>query len=94
MYPVIKHINLSERAKAFWERKDIDDVFDVIFAYLDYLKRVLKKNTATDRGSTLSVFRDYDQNAYANVFMFKTPCFSIRIYSGPEAAGDPGLFRL
>uniref|UniRef100_H3CM86 SET domain bifurcated histone lysine methyltransferase 2 n=1 Tax=Tetraodon nigroviridis TaxID=99883 RepID=H3CM86_TETNG len=39
----------SERAKAFWEKEDIDDVFDRIFKYLNHLKRVLKKNTATDK---------------------------------------------
>lgn len=63
MCPLIKHIILSERAKAFWEKEDIDDVFNVIFGYLDRLKRVLKKNTATDKGWILSVFHDYDQNA-------------------------------
>lgn len=50
---------LSERAKAFWEKEDIDDVFDVVFGYLNHLKRVLKKNTATDKGLTLSVFQGY-----------------------------------
>lgn len=58
MCPLIKHIILSERAKAFWEKEDIDDVFNVIFGYLDRLKRVLKKNTATDKGWILSVFHD------------------------------------
>ncbi|TNM94068.1 hypothetical protein fugu_002244 [Takifugu bimaculatus] len=38
-----------ERAKAFWKKEDIDDVFHVVFGYLGNLKRVLKKNTATDR---------------------------------------------
>lgn len=72
MYPLIKHINLSERAKAFWERDDIDDVFDIIFGYLDHLKRVLKKNTATDKGWALSVFHDYDENASS------TSCFYVQ----------------
>ncbi|CAF95785.1 unnamed protein product [Tetraodon nigroviridis] len=41
--------SLAKRAKAFWEKEDIDDVFDRIFKYLNHLKRVLKKNTATDK---------------------------------------------
>uniref|UniRef100_A0A674PAH2 Pre-SET domain-containing protein n=1 Tax=Takifugu rubripes TaxID=31033 RepID=A0A674PAH2_TAKRU len=44
---------LSERAKAFWKKEDIDDVFHVVFGYLGNLKRVLKKNTATDRGELM-----------------------------------------
>lgn len=67
MYPLIKYIHLSERAKAFWEKEDVDDVFNVIFGYLDHLKGVLKKNTATDKGWTLSVFHDNDQSSI--------PCF-------------------
>ncbi|XP_078101140.1 histone-lysine N-methyltransferase SETDB2 isoform X1 [Sander vitreus] len=38
-----------ERAKTFWAEEDVDQVFDGIFDYLDYLKRVLKKNAATDK---------------------------------------------
>uniref|UniRef100_A0A8D0AS00 Histone-lysine N-methyltransferase SETDB2 n=1 Tax=Sander lucioperca TaxID=283035 RepID=A0A8D0AS00_SANLU len=40
---------LSLRAKTFWAEEDVDQVFDGIFDYLDYLKRVLKKNAATDK---------------------------------------------
>lgn len=63
MYPLNKYIHYSERAKAFWEKEDVDDVFNVIFGYLDHLKGVLKKNTATDKGWTLSVFHDNDQSS-------------------------------
>lgn len=38
-----------ERAKAFWESEDVDQVFSGVFSYLDYLKQVLKKNMASDK---------------------------------------------
>ncbi|KAF3688307.1 Histone-lysine N-methyltransferase SETDB2 [Channa argus] len=38
-----------ERAKTFWAEEDVDQVFNRVFVYLDHLKRVLKKNTATDK---------------------------------------------
>ncbi|XP_034403130.1 histone-lysine N-methyltransferase SETDB2 isoform X2 [Cyclopterus lumpus] len=38
-----------ERAKAFWAEEDVDQVFSGVFEYLDHLKGVLKKNTATDK---------------------------------------------
>ncbi|KAM6958109.1 LOW QUALITY PROTEIN: histone-lysine N-methyltransferase SETDB2 [Tautogolabrus adspersus] len=38
-----------ERARTFWASEDVDHVFAGVFHYLDHLKRVLKKNTATDR---------------------------------------------
>ncbi|KAK5847408.1 hypothetical protein PBY51_016536 [Eleginops maclovinus] len=38
-----------EDAKAFWAEEDVDRVFDRVYDYLDHLKRVLKKNTATDK---------------------------------------------
>ncbi|XP_029282981.1 LOW QUALITY PROTEIN: histone-lysine N-methyltransferase SETDB2 [Cottoperca gobio] len=38
-----------ERAKAFWAEEDVDQLFIGIFDFLDHLKRVLKKNTATDK---------------------------------------------
>ncbi|XP_045905418.1 histone-lysine N-methyltransferase SETDB2-like [Micropterus dolomieu] len=38
-----------ERAKTFWAGEDVDQVFNGVYAYLDYLKRVLKKNAATDK---------------------------------------------
>lgn len=73
MWPLIKYkSNLSERAKAFWEKENIDDVFNVIFGYLNHLKRVLKKNTATDKGWT--VFYGYDQNASC------TSCFYVQAF--------------
>uniref|UniRef100_A0A8D0DDZ9 Histone-lysine N-methyltransferase SETDB2 n=1 Tax=Sander lucioperca TaxID=283035 RepID=A0A8D0DDZ9_SANLU len=46
--------SLTKRAKTFWAEEDVDQVFDGIFDYLDYLKRVLKKNAATDKGQTLT----------------------------------------
>ncbi|XP_029985608.1 histone-lysine N-methyltransferase SETDB2 [Sphaeramia orbicularis] len=38
-----------ERAKAFWGSEDVDQVFNGVFSYLDYLKHVLKKNMASDK---------------------------------------------
>ncbi|XP_071335676.1 histone-lysine N-methyltransferase SETDB2 isoform X2 [Trachinotus anak] len=38
-----------ERAKTFWAEEDVDQVFNEVFEYLNHLKRVLKKNTATDK---------------------------------------------
>lgn len=38
-----------ERARAFWCEEDVDQVFHGVYEYLDHLKRVLKKNTATDK---------------------------------------------
>lgn len=40
----------SERAKTFWAGEDVDHIFTDVFDYLDHLKRVLQKNTATDKG--------------------------------------------
>lgn len=60
MYILIKYVHLSERAKAFWKKEDVDHLFNVIFGYLDHLKGVLKKNTATDKGWTLSVFHEWN----------------------------------
>ena len=42
----------SERAQAFWAEGDVDQLFTGVLSYLDHLKRVLKKNTATDKGWT------------------------------------------
>uniref|UniRef100_A0A3Q4BET6 Histone-lysine N-methyltransferase SETDB2 n=1 Tax=Mola mola TaxID=94237 RepID=A0A3Q4BET6_MOLML len=38
------------RAKAFWEKRDVDKVFNTVLGHLNHLKMVLKKNTATDKG--------------------------------------------
>lgn len=38
-----------ERARTFWAEEDVDQVFSGVIEYLDHLKRVLKKNTATDK---------------------------------------------
>lgn len=50
----------SERAKTFWAAEDVDQVFTGVSEHLDHLKRVLKKNTATDKGWTcfIDVFCD------------------------------------
>lgn len=86
---------LSERAKAFWKKEDIDDLFNVVFGYLDNLKRVLKKNTATDRGWTLPLFhvsiRTCDQ---LPAVINKSSCLSTRICSGLKAAGGFELFSV
>lgn len=89
------NIALSERAKAFWKKEDIDDVFHVVFGYLDNLKSVLKKNTATDRGWTLPLFhviiRMCDQ---LPVVINKSDYLSTRICSGLKAAGGFELFSV
>ncbi|XP_039997722.1 histone-lysine N-methyltransferase SETDB2 isoform X1 [Xiphias gladius] len=38
-----------ERAKTFWAEQDVDRAFNGVFDYLDHLKKVLKKNKATDK---------------------------------------------
>ncbi|XP_058475572.1 histone-lysine N-methyltransferase SETDB2 [Solea solea] len=38
-----------ERAQRFWAEQDLDLVFSSVSSYLDHLKRVLNKNTATDK---------------------------------------------
>ncbi|XP_072235301.1 histone-lysine N-methyltransferase SETDB2-like isoform X1 [Leuresthes tenuis] len=38
-----------ERAKTFWAKEDMDQIFTWVFSYLDHLKRVLQKTTATDQ---------------------------------------------
>lgn len=53
---------LSERAKAFWAKEDVDEIFDTVFEYLDHLKSVLKKNTATDKGWTSLTFDCNEQD--------------------------------
>ncbi|TKS65483.1 Histone-lysine N-methyltransferase SETDB2 [Collichthys lucidus] len=42
-----------ERAKAFWSEENVDEVFSGVCAYVAHLKRVLKKNTATDKALKL-----------------------------------------
>lgn len=41
----------AERAKTFWAEEDVDQAFSGVFEYLDHLKRVLQKKTATDKGA-------------------------------------------
>uniref|UniRef100_A0A1A8BVD4 Histone-lysine N-methyltransferase SETDB2 n=1 Tax=Nothobranchius kadleci TaxID=1051664 RepID=A0A1A8BVD4_NOTKA len=38
-----------ELAKAFWADEDVDQVFSSVFEYLEHLKRVLQRKTATDK---------------------------------------------
>uniref|UniRef100_A0A3Q3DUB7 Histone-lysine N-methyltransferase SETDB2 n=1 Tax=Hippocampus comes TaxID=109280 RepID=A0A3Q3DUB7_HIPCM len=38
------------RAKVFWAKKNVDQVFGVMFKRLDHLREVLRTNTATDKG--------------------------------------------
>lgn len=70
----MKRIHLSERAKAFWEKQDVDDVFNQIFGKVDHLRRALMKNAATDKGRASSAFQDDDQNA-SSVFMLENLMF-------------------
>lgn len=43
---------LTERAKAFWDKEDVDEIFDTVLEYLDQLKEAFRKKTATDKGWT------------------------------------------
>lgn len=38
-----------EKAKAFWNNEDVDQVFDGVFKYLEHLKAMLKRSGATDK---------------------------------------------
>ncbi|XP_047432363.1 histone-lysine N-methyltransferase SETDB2 [Mugil cephalus] len=38
-----------DRAKAFWADEDVDQVFGRVLVYLDHLKRVLERSTASDK---------------------------------------------
>lgn len=46
-----------EKAKAFWNNEDVDQVFDVVFKYLEHLKAVLKRSGTTDKGSDPCLMR-------------------------------------
>lgn len=46
---------VSEQAKVFWAGEDVDQVFDEMFEYLNHLRKVLKKNTATDKGQAFTL---------------------------------------
>uniref|UniRef100_A0A8C7XTR8 Histone-lysine N-methyltransferase SETDB2 n=1 Tax=Oryzias sinensis TaxID=183150 RepID=A0A8C7XTR8_9TELE len=41
----------ADRAKIFWAEKDVDELFNNVFGYLDHLKTVLKSSTATEKGT-------------------------------------------
>lgn len=60
-FKIREFVCFSERAKTFWAEEDVDQVFNGVFEYLDHLKRVLKKHTATDKGlissSSVVMFR-------------------------------------
>ncbi|XP_054650479.1 histone-lysine N-methyltransferase SETDB2 isoform X2 [Dunckerocampus dactyliophorus] len=38
-----------DRAKTFWAKENVDQVFSVLYKHLDHLREVLKTNTATDK---------------------------------------------
>uniref|UniRef100_A0A3P9J611 Histone-lysine N-methyltransferase SETDB2 n=1 Tax=Oryzias latipes TaxID=8090 RepID=A0A3P9J611_ORYLA len=38
-----------DRAKIFWAEKDVDELFNNVFGYLEHLKTVLKSSTATEK---------------------------------------------
>lgn len=46
-------LHFSDQAKTFWADVDVDQVFTGVYEYLDHLKRVLTKSTATEKGLTL-----------------------------------------
>uniref|UniRef100_A0A3Q3AIW9 Histone-lysine N-methyltransferase SETDB2 n=1 Tax=Kryptolebias marmoratus TaxID=37003 RepID=A0A3Q3AIW9_KRYMA len=79
--PEVKH------AKTFWAEEDVDQVFSGIFEYLDHLKRVLQKKTATDKGAAPSWLVLAERLC---IFCCDV-CVSIRVCSGGEAAGVSGL---
>lgn len=43
-----------ERARTFWAEENVDQAFSGFFEYLDHLKGVLKRKTATDKGADRS----------------------------------------
>lgn len=59
----------SERAKTFWAGEDVDQVFTDVFDYLDHLKRVLQKNTATDKGLLIHLFFDCNKQEMTSRFL-------------------------
>uniref|UniRef100_A0A668A8B8 Histone-lysine N-methyltransferase SETDB2 n=1 Tax=Myripristis murdjan TaxID=586833 RepID=A0A668A8B8_9TELE len=48
------------RARTFWAEADVDQVFEEVLEYLDYLKSAFKKNTATDKGENVSKLLQLD----------------------------------
>lgn len=41
---------VTERAKAFWDKEEVDDIFDTVLECVEHLKVAFKKKTATDKG--------------------------------------------
>lgn len=46
---------VTEQAKAFWDKEDVDDIFDTVLERVDHLRVAFRKKTATDKGWTTSL---------------------------------------
>lgn len=75
---------LTERAKAFWDKEDVDEMFDTVLEYLDHLKEAFRKKTATDKG--LLSQQQHDVICFAVVTLLTSCCACFRIFAGAEAA--------
>lgn len=74
---------LTERAKAFWDKEDVDEIFDTVLEYLDHLKEAFRKKTATDKGLS----SQQQHVIFLAVVMLLTSCCAcFRIFAGAEAA--------
>uniref|UniRef100_A0A3Q4I6K7 Histone-lysine N-methyltransferase SETDB2 n=1 Tax=Neolamprologus brichardi TaxID=32507 RepID=A0A3Q4I6K7_NEOBR len=79
-----------EKAKAFWNNEDVDQVFDVVFKYLEHLKAVLKRSGTTDKGSDPCLMRAIWQSSYPDLYSLS----SLRVCPGLQAARASGLLLL
>lgn len=46
---------VTEQAKAFWDKEDVDYIFDTVLERVDHLRVAFRKKTATDKGWTTSL---------------------------------------
>uniref|UniRef100_A0A3Q4N8G8 Histone-lysine N-methyltransferase SETDB2 n=1 Tax=Neolamprologus brichardi TaxID=32507 RepID=A0A3Q4N8G8_NEOBR len=69
------------KAKAFWNNEDVDQVFDVVFKYLEHLKAVLKRSGTTDKGSDPCLMRAIWQSSYPDLYSLS----SLRVCPGLQA---------
>ncbi|XP_029377631.1 histone-lysine N-methyltransferase SETDB2 isoform X1 [Echeneis naucrates] len=78
-----------ERAKAFWAEEDVDQVFNKVFQYLNQLKGVLKKNTATDKElvQAWKILETLDLTAWS--FSRDSTVVQVVIGSGELLPADP-----
>lgn len=80
---------LTEWAKIFWGKEDVDEIFDTVLEYLDHLKEAFKKKTATDKGLTSFIAAETTTTTTCDLFLCcDNPNFLwFRIFAGAEAPG-------